>query len=75
MTRKDYEKFAELFRVMRTRAASQALPTVVRIDDIESEFADLLQRDNPRFDRGRFMAACQPSGPTPPAALSPACCC
>lgn len=65
MTRKDYERFA---RMIRDRVA-----IIRKMDDPQSEwargafdslallardFADDAERDNPRFDRKRFMSAC-----------------
>ena len=48
MTRKDYEKIAE---VLREGNASEGL-----IDG----FAHMLKADNTRFDTGRFKVACKP---------------
>lgn len=55
MTRKDYVLIAgAIADRMRDADHTQTLT----IDAVASRIADALQRDNPRFDRGRFMAAC-----------------
>jgi hypothetical protein len=62
MTRKDYEKFAEMIRY------NKANPGIVNADaengyqialmDMAQHMADIFRADNPRFDRGRFLKAC-----------------
>ncbi len=47
MTKKDYVKIAA---VLRDTTAP---------DYIVDAFADMLARDNPAFDRARFIAACK----------------
>ena len=46
MTRKDYEKIAEVLRVGQAGAK------------LVNSFAHMLKADNPRFDTERFKAAC-----------------
>lgn len=57
MSRKDYELIASAFKTAR--------PDMSRNDDSRTQWArglhvlaDGLARDNPRFDRSRFYAAC-----------------
>ena len=50
MTRKDYEKIAEVL--------GEASPYTVRYVLVE-RFIQMLQADNPRFDSERFKAACK----------------
>lgn len=64
MTRKDYERMARMIRdrlaIIRKmdgdsewrRGAFDALALLAR------DYADDAERDNPRFDRKRFMTAC-----------------
>ena len=47
LSRKHYVKLAEALRRSKS------------IADAASMIADFLQEDNPRFDRGRFLAAAQ----------------
>lgn len=54
MTRKDYEVFAETVRVLRWNLNSRAEWEVVR-----GAIADTFARDSARFDRERFIAACE----------------
>lgn len=55
MTRKDYVLIAEAFKV-----AAEAVDYPERLGALlaANEIAHRLERDNPRFDRARFMAAC-----------------
>lgn len=46
MTRKDYVRLAEALRISES------------VEEAASNIADVLKRDNPRFDRARFYAAC-----------------
>ena len=54
MTKKDYEKFANLIKVR----------TIQRVDwytemfMLASEMAKIFQEDNPRFNREKFLIAC-----------------
>ena len=51
MTKKDYIKFARLFKEIGVYDCSDTLLIVKRTADIFAE-------DNGRFDRGRFLDAC-----------------
>ena len=55
MTRKDYILIAEAFK-----SAAEAVDYPERLGALlaANEIAHRLERDNPRFDRARFMAAC-----------------
>jgi hypothetical protein len=51
MTRKDYVMIAEVIATSwHGSEDTQA--------DLARNFADVLEADNPRFDRARFLAAC-----------------
>ena len=56
MTRKDYVKFAEMFRGMFTNCIND----IERITIIEAceQTSDIFSADNPNFDRERFLTAC-----------------
>lgn len=59
MTRKDFEQLAAGLR--RARLAFNTEPTVwVAIGHTVECVADVLEADNPRFDRARFEKACRP---------------
>jgi hypothetical protein len=62
MTKKDYQLIAEALTNSRCpkvgpkdRGAAE-INTVV--DDVVRQLAEALSKDNPRFDRQRFLAAC-----------------
>lgn len=56
MTRKDYVMTAEAIK----DAADEAITPVMLegIKTVATYLADGMKLDNPRFDRGRFLAAC-----------------
>ena len=57
MTRKDYIKFAEVLRLaLQSQEEGSAGWTAVRL--LITDIADVLYRDNARFDYGRFETAC-----------------
>ena len=57
MTKKDYEKIALVFQASKPEgnAFHYAQWAIDR-----STMADMLERNNPRFDRERFERACEP---------------
>ena len=62
MTRKDYSAFAEMFATCQPPRTLNNGP-INRIADATWQHAaracaDIFARDNPRFDRKRFMKAC-----------------
>ena len=66
MTKKDYVLIAGVVSA-RLDAASAAAKDVDSTEDgstvshcaaMARDFADVLERENPRFDRARFLAAC-----------------
>lgn len=61
MTRKDYELIAAALRSSRatnyTGSENRALYNN-GVDNAAHNIARALQRDNPRFDRERFLVAC-----------------
>lgn len=56
MTKKDYILAAEIIREARMGESERA--------ELVRRFAEFFRRDNPRFDFGRFEAACDPVNPT-----------
>ena len=60
MTRKDYEKIARVLREYKSEADSHSNSpwrNTARVE-LVSRIADMLALDNPRFDRTRFLKAC-----------------
>ena len=58
MTRKDYVLIAEAMREARLWIADQTPNAVAAWMIAVKALATALHRDNPRFDRERFYAAC-----------------
>jgi len=58
MTKKHFEAAA---RIVRARKADRG---AVPARELAEGFADLFSADNPRFDRARFLAACDLDGET-----------
>lgn len=58
MTKKDYEALAKVFRNAKTFGNAQD-GSLVYSSEITEDFANVLESDNPRFDRSRFLAACR----------------
>ena len=59
MTRKDYVKIAQVFALhMQVAAEMGASDQQETIEDLASEMAYMLQRDNVQFDRDKFLTAC-----------------
>jgi len=54
MTKKDYIKLAELIKDKSTGNDAH-----IFVDDLLEGLCAILQDDNPRFDRERFIEACQ----------------
>jgi hypothetical protein len=59
MTKKDYELIARILRDARAIGTTGAERHL--LDIIASDFADSLAKDNPRFKKERFFAACTPA--------------
>lgn len=55
MTRKDYENIAHVIRNQYDGEVSAVAGALIR--DSARRFAEMLKRDNPRFDREKFMLA------------------
>jgi hypothetical protein len=55
MTRKDYVLIAEVIRASKIAWAGNNNNLV---DDISRALADALVKENPRFNRARFLTAC-----------------
>ena len=53
MTRKDYKLIAEILR-----DSLDAIIDDLALEALASNFADELAKDNPRFNRERFLKAC-----------------
>jgi hypothetical protein len=59
MTRKDYILLAAAVRRVRDGYGTNWNPNLFRaVDDIAISLGAALLRDNPRFDRVRFLTAC-----------------
>ena len=60
MTRKDYVKFAAMFKYQIHLANDYhyANERQATIDNVAKATADLFADDNPNFDRARFLTAC-----------------
>jgi len=59
MTRKDYVLIAEAICNTRTKADFQGKAgDEATIQEVARSMAQLLEYDNPRFDRNRFLVAC-----------------
>ena len=59
MTRKDYVKIAAAINGVRSGYSPHWNPNLFRaVDDVAKELARVLEADNSRFDKGRFLAAC-----------------
>ena len=57
MTRKDYVKFAAMLKELVGLDAEQVNLDWFKVSFV-NDFADILQADNPNFDRERFKKAC-----------------
>ena len=62
MTRKDYQKFAEMFAQVRVDRSANAggmldMETLRTIEHIEEETARIFSADNPLFDEVKFVLA------------------
>ena len=55
MTRKDYIATADILEVLVATATDESFPDV---QDAIDSFAEMFAKDNPRFDRKRFVEAC-----------------
>jgi len=61
MTRKDYEAAARIVQDMRAGTiGGLGIYSRASTDAVETAFAQLFVRDNPRFDEDRFRRACVP---------------
>lgn len=59
MTRKDYVRIAAALTKVRSGYRPNCRGNLFRaLNDTARELADELAADNPRFDRERFLAAC-----------------
>lgn len=56
MTKKDYEAIAGVLRMRRSMWSGVAK---IAVDSIAEGLTTIMERDNPRFDRERFLAACR----------------
>lgn len=60
MTKKDYQAIARAIHTARTHAKiDEKLDPGSGINRVEHLIADVLAADNPRFDRERFVEACE----------------
>ena len=59
MTRKDYVRFAAMFKSVHVYYLSQDKPDGEKaVEWIANKSADIFQADNPAFDRAKFLKAC-----------------
>ncbi len=58
MTKRHYQQFADMLNLLVVECAGLHVSQHVLVKHIAIELADICQRDNPRFNRERFMAAC-----------------
>lgn len=59
MTKKDYEKIANVFyKTLGTIDRSWFEEATDHVERVACNMADMLAQDNPRFDRDRFLKAC-----------------
>ena len=60
MTRKDYVAFAALIKSHMTGDLEHETShqNDMKVSGMARDMADLFSRDNPRFDRERFLKAC-----------------
>ena len=58
MSRKDYIAIAAVFRHVAAEHTPDS-PGRVTVDTLAEDVASVLQNDNPRFDRSRFLTACK----------------
>lgn len=60
MTKKDYELIAKIFskniHTDNARELRHNVPVVAKA--MSMQFADVLQRENPKFDKVKFLQAC-----------------
>jgi len=58
MTKKDYIKLAKAIKD-NTLTDTNGVSFISSTDGFIGELCDILQEDNPRFDRERFLTACK----------------
>jgi hypothetical protein len=59
MTRKDYELIAKALNTqMEMSVLCEEEAGIYAVTNIACDLADTLVRENPRFDRARFLSAC-----------------
>jgi hypothetical protein len=58
MSKKNYEAIAALLRRQHVRS-NRSTDAIAALDVLREDMADYMAEDNPRFDRGRFLAACR----------------
>lgn len=56
LSKKDYEAIA---KIIRYQYETCSIPSCVCLHRLKEDMADYFAKDNPRFDRIRFMAACR----------------
>jgi hypothetical protein len=67
MTKKDYIQLAKVLKNAREHTNTQPLfndaakiGADIIINKIQSDLMEVLKKDNPEFDKGRFLEACYP---------------
>ena len=61
LSRKTYEAHAAIIRKRLGEKLPETMSPVAVLKTIAGDLADHFESDNPRFDRERFLAACNPS--------------
>lgn len=59
MTRKTYQDIANILRERKEHNLGKKLDAFTELLMVQRELADLMAKDNPRFDYGRFNKACE----------------
>ena len=58
MSKKHFEALAAAMRDARVRVAAEPCGLLGAVDKVVEEVAAACAASNPRFDKGRFLAAC-----------------
>lgn len=58
LTRKHYEAIAEILSEHKDDSQYSTVIDERRVESISLSLADYFEKDNPRFDRDRFLEAC-----------------
>jgi hypothetical protein len=59
MSRKDFQAIARVIYAARTEPTTASGPYLVALDRVAENLAGVFAAANPRFDRARFIKACE----------------